>query len=125
MEYLKLCGEIAGLSKTQIKSRSEELLELVGLKDQKKRISGFSRGMKQRLGIAQALLNEPKLLICDEPTSALDPIGRKEILDFCLRQKGRRPSYFRPIFYRMLKGYATVLRYCMTESLRFAVHFRK
>lgn len=80
-EYLKLCGEITGLKEDQIKRKTEELLSLVGLDDANRRIRGFSRGMKQRLGIAQALLNEPKLLICDEPTSALDPIGRKEILD--------------------------------------------
>lgn len=84
IEYLALCGEITGMSKKEIRIRSAELLELVGLVKSgaaEKRIHGFSRGMKQRLGIAQALLNHPKLLICDEPTSALDPVGRKEILD--------------------------------------------
>lgn len=80
-EYLNLCGEITGMEKDKINQRVDELLELVGLADANKRIHGFSRGMKQRLGIAQALLHSPKLLICDEPTSALDPIGRKEILD--------------------------------------------
>ena len=86
-EYLNLCGSITGLSKNEIENKSEELLELVGLRDVNKRISGYSRGMKQRLGIAQALLNSPKLLICDEPTSALDPLGRKDILDIILKIK--------------------------------------
>ena len=84
-EYLNLCGAITGLSKNEIKIKSVELLELVGLRDVNKRISGYSRGMRQRLGIAQALLNSPELLICDEPTSALDPLGRKEILDIILK----------------------------------------
>ena len=83
-EYLDFCGEISGMSKTEAASRRDELLTLVGLQDEKHRVGGFSRGMKQRLGIAQALLNRPKLLICDEPTSALDPVGRKEILDILL-----------------------------------------
>lgn len=72
------------MKKAECDDRCKELLELVGLGDEKHRIKGFSRGMKQRLGIAQALLNRPKLLICDEPTSALDPVGRKEILDILL-----------------------------------------
>ena len=94
MEYLRLCGEITGLSSDRIKSRSEELLALVGLREANRKISGFSRGMKQRLGIAQALLNEPLLLICDEPTSALDPIGRKEILDILSTIKGKTTVVF-------------------------------
>ncbi|MBO4696058.1 MAG: ABC transporter ATP-binding protein [Lachnospiraceae bacterium] len=80
-EYLRLCAEIAGVPAGERKQRIEEMLKMVGLADEKHRIKGFSRGMKQRLGIAQALLHKPKLLICDEPTSALDPTGRKEILD--------------------------------------------
>lgn len=86
-EYLTFCGEITGMKKEEITSRCTELLELVGLADEKHRIKGFSRGMKQRLGIAQALLNRPKLLICDEPTSALDPVGRKQILDILQKAK--------------------------------------
>ena len=87
MEYLQFCGEIAGLPPKEIKGRSEKLLHLVGLEQEKRRIRGFSRGMKQRLGIAQALLGRPKLLICDEPTSALDPAGRKELLDILVEAK--------------------------------------
>lgn len=94
LQYLRLCGEVVAMSKSEMEKRSRELLSLVGLSGAARQIGGFSRGMKQRLGIAQALLTQPKLLICDEPTSALDPVGRKEILDILCRISGTTTVLF-------------------------------
>nr|AGS51986.1 ABC transporter, ATP-binding protein [uncultured bacterium contig00006] len=93
-EYLRYCGQLARMDAELIKSRSDELLGLVGLLGVNRRIGGFSRGMKQRLGVAQALINEPKLLICDEPTSALDPPGRSEILEILRAIRGKTTVIF-------------------------------
>lgn len=80
-EYLELCGKLQKIDSKSLTHRILEMLDFVGLDADNRKIRGYSRGMKQRLGVAQALLAKPALLICDEPTSALDPIGRKEILD--------------------------------------------
>lgn len=81
IEYLDFCGQIFGYTAKDRKKRIDELLDLSGLAgDAKRRIGGFSRGMRQRLGMAQALVNKPEILLLDEPLSALDPAGRKDIL---------------------------------------------
>src|ERR1019366_6041918 len=70
------------------------LLDLAGLGAVKTKIGGYSRGMKQRLGVVQALVNAPKLLLLDEPTGALDPIGRKDVLDMLASLQGRTTVFF-------------------------------
>ena len=90
LEYLDHVGRLFGLSASDRKQRAAELLELAGLNGVKKRrIAGFSRGMRQRLGMAQALVNRPEVLFLDEPVSALDPIGRKEVLELIERLRGQ------------------------------------
>ena len=80
-EFLDHVGRVFGLSPQERLDRTEELLRLVGLaKDADRRVGGFSGGMEQRLGIAQALVNRPPVLLLDEPVSGLDPSGRKELL---------------------------------------------
>ncbi|MBT2601375.1 MULTISPECIES: ABC transporter ATP-binding protein [Oceanobacillus] len=80
-EFLVYCAKLCLLSPTAAKSRAKELLQKTGIYEAKdKRISSYSGGMKQRLGIAQAIIHQPKLLLLDEPVSSLDPIGRREIL---------------------------------------------
>jgi ABC-2 type transport system ATP-binding protein len=93
-EYLKFAGGLFGLSGPAVSERIGALLELAGLADVRQRIGGYSRGMKQRLGIAQALINAPELLLLDEPTSALDPLGRKDVLDMLSALAGRTTIFF-------------------------------
>ncbi|CAM3694037.1 MULTISPECIES: ABC transporter ATP-binding protein [Paenibacillus] len=89
LEYLIFSAKLSGLPGKQAKLRSLEVLEMVGLQEAaKRRISGYSGGMKQRLGIAQALVHEPELILLDEPVSALDPIGRREVMDLLDRLRG-------------------------------------
>ena len=93
-EYLRFAGGLFGLEGRLLSERASALLDLAGLTDVRTRIGGYSRGMKQRLGVAQALVNAPRLLMLDEPTSALDPIGRKEVLDMLSSLRGRTTVFF-------------------------------
>jgi ABC-2 type transport system ATP-binding protein len=92
METLDFFGALFNLSKIERKSRSEQLLEMVGLSHVRNRPVGeFSKGMARRIGLAQAMINDPDLLILDEPTSGLDPIGCREIKDLItfLQKRGK------------------------------------
>src|SRR5215218_7287096 len=91
-ELMKYFGELFGLDQTERTRRAAELLKKVGLeeKDWNKQLRKFSKGMLQRVGLAQALINEPEIVFLDEPMSGLDPIGRREIRELIasLREQG-------------------------------------
>ena len=87
-EFLQLCANICKIPHTEAKQRIKDLLKLVGLSKTRTTISGYSRGMKQRLGIAQAMINNPKVIFMDEPMSALDPMGRRDVSEIIQSLKG-------------------------------------
>ena len=90
LETLQFFGKLCGLRGGKLDARAKELLALVGLEDAaNRRIGGYSKGMLQRIGLAQALIHEPRLLVLDEPTAGVDPAGSREIRDLILSFKAR------------------------------------
>ncbi len=89
-ETLRFYGKLCGLRGAQLQIRTGELLELVGLTSARdRRLGGYSKGMLQRIGLAQALIQEPKLVVLDEPTAGVDPAGSRDIRDLILDLKRR------------------------------------
>jgi ABC-2 type transport system ATP-binding protein len=94
-DTLLFFGRLSGINELSLKHKIDSLLDLVGLKDWKRvRIKRFSKGMLQRLGLAQALINDPQILFLDEPTDGVDPIGRKEIRDILIDLKKQGKTIF-------------------------------
>jgi ABC-2 type transport system ATP-binding protein len=94
-EALRYYGQLAGMSSSELDQRIPGLIDRMALTDAGKRpISSYSKGMTQRLGLAQALIHDPELLILDEPTSGLDPEGRRLVLDIIVEEKARGRTVF-------------------------------
>ncbi len=89
-ETLLFFGRVCGMGGKTLRERARELLEIVGLSAASdRRLGGYSKGMLQRIGLAQALIQNPRLLVLDEPTAGVDPAGSREIRDLILRLRGQ------------------------------------
>jgi ABC-2 type transport system ATP-binding protein len=94
-ETVRFYGKLCGMRGRKLKERIGELLELVGLQDARdRRLRGFSKGMLQRIGLAQAMVQDPRLLVLDEPTAGVDPTGSRQIRDLILELKNRGITVF-------------------------------
>ena len=94
-ELLRLHGRLCGMAAGKLRERVPAMLELVGLMPHRdKRIHDFSKGMMQRIGLAQALIHEPEIIFLDEPTSGLDPMGRRLVRDVIRGQRERGATVF-------------------------------
>nr|MBR9811807.1 ABC transporter ATP-binding protein [bacterium] len=94
-ETVRFYGKLCGMRGRKLKERIGELLELVGLQDARdRRLKGFSKGMLQRIGLAQAMVQDPRLLVLDEPTAGVDPTGSRQIRDLILELKNRGITVF-------------------------------
>lgn len=94
-EFLDLAGKLYGLSKKEREKKTWEYLDILGISEDAKRpLREYSKGMLQRIGMAQALLHDPELLLFDEPTSGLDPIGTKDVRDLILSEKKKGKTVF-------------------------------
>lgn len=94
-ETVRFYGKLCGMRGRKLKERIGELLELVGLQDARdRRLKGFSKGMLQRIGLAQAMVQDPQLLVLDEPTAGVDPTGSRQIRDLILELKNRGITVF-------------------------------
>ncbi|MEJ2507100.1 MAG: ABC transporter ATP-binding protein [Ignavibacteriaceae bacterium] len=94
-EVLRFFGKLSGIDGKKLDKKIDELLEIVKLSKWKRtKIKAYSKGMMQRLGLAQALINDPELIFLDEPTDGVDPIGRKEIRDILVELKSRQKTIF-------------------------------
>jgi ABC-2 type transport system ATP-binding protein len=94
-ETVRFYGKLCGMRGRKLKERIGELLEMVGLQDARdRRLRGFSKGMLQRIGLAQAMVQDPRLLVLDEPTAGVDPTGSRQIRDLILELKNRGITVF-------------------------------
>ncbi|HRZ78927.1 MAG TPA: ABC transporter ATP-binding protein [bacterium] len=140
MELLKYFGKLSGMKGSSLIDKAEKVLRRVGLyNDRNRKLSGYSKGMLQRIGIAQSIIHDPELVIMDEPMSGLDPIGRREVKEIIrsLKREGRSVIFSSHILSdienlsdRVLiiekgvrKSFGTVREIVRPENIRFSIEF--